>query len=265
MAHVELYHFWDSFCSFKTRICLEEKSIPWEGHYIDLMAFENLKPDYLAVNPKGLVPVLRIDGTLIPESSIINEFLDDLQPEPSLRPRDPLERARMRHWVKVEEDELFVAVRPASLNLMMKQVFARYSEADIDRFLATHPRPHQVPMLKKMFREPPDPKAVEQSRKALAATLGKMDKSLQARGPWLAGTTYSLADIAAAPVIDRIERLGMADLWDRLPAFKDWVAPPDRAACLQESGAARGVQAPARPDVRLSLLHSITTNQGARR
>ena len=224
MAHVELYHFWDSFCSFKTRICLEEKAISWEGHYIDLMAFENLRPEYLTVNPKGLVPVLRIDGTLIPESSIINEFLDDLQPEPSLRPRDPLERARMRHWVKVEEDELFVAVRPASLNLMMKQVFARYSEADIDRFLATHPRPHQIPMLKKMFLEPPDPKAVEQSRKALAATLGKMDKNLQERGPWLVGTTYSLADIAAAPAIDRIERLGMADLWDRLPAFRDWVA-----------------------------------------
>ena len=223
-AHVELYHFWDSFCSFKTRICLEEKSIPWVGHFIDLMAFENLKPDYLAVNPKGLVPVLRIDGALIPESSIINEFLDDLQPEPGLRPRDPLARARTRHWVKVEEDELFVAVRPASLNLMMKQVFARYSEADIDRFLASHPRPHQVPMLKKMFLDPPDPKAVDQSRKALAATLGRMDRSLQERGPWLAGATYSLADIAAAPAIDRIERLGMAALWDRLPAVTDWVA-----------------------------------------
>jgi glutathione S-transferase len=224
MAHVELYHFWDSFCSFKTRICLEEKSIPWVGHHIDLMAFENLKPDYLAVNPKGLVPVLRVDGVLIRDSSIINEFLDDARPEPSLRPFNPLERARMRHWVKMEEDELFVAVRPASLNLMMKQVFARYSEADIDRFLATHPRPHQVPLLKRMFSVPVDPRAVDESRKALAAVLDKMNTGLQERGPWLAGATYSLADIAAAPAIDRIERLGMADLWDRLPAVKDWIA-----------------------------------------
>jgi glutathione S-transferase len=224
MAHIELYHFWDSFCSFKTRICLEEKGIPWVGHHVDLMGFENLEPDYLAVNPRGLVPVLRIGGALIPESSIINEFLDDVQPEPSLRPTDPLERARMRHWVKVEEDELFVAVRPASLNLMMKQVFARYSETEIDRLLSTHPRPHQIPMLKKMFLDPPDPNAVDRSRKALALVLDKMDKSLHERGPWLAGATYSLADIAAAPAIDRIERLGMSDLWDRLPALRDWIA-----------------------------------------
>ena len=93
MARIELYHFWDSFCSFKARICLEEKSLAWTGHHIDLMAFENLQPDYLEVNKKGLVPTLRHDGAIIPESSIINEFLDDRYPEPSLRPADPLARA----------------------------------------------------------------------------------------------------------------------------------------------------------------------------
>jgi len=240
MAQIELYHFWDSFCSFKVRICLEEKGLPWTGHTIDLMAFENLKPDYLAVNKKAVVPTLRHDGTLIPESSIINEFLDERYPEPVLKPADPLARARMRNWVKVEEDELFTAIRPASLNLMMKQAFARYSEADLDQLLATHPRPHLIPTLKKMFREPPDPKAVEQSRRLLGATLAKMDKALTESGPWLAGERYSLADIAAAPAIDRIQRLNMANLWDNLPSVKSWVervtsrpaykkaAPPER-------------------------------------
>jgi len=219
---LELYHFWDSFCSYKVRICLEEKGLKWTGHHIDLMRFENLSEDYLAINRKGLVPVLSHDGTLIPESSIINEFLDERYPQPGLKPSDPLERARMRLWVQVEEEELFTAVRPASLNLMMKQVFARYTEAELDRILARHPRPHQVPTLKKMFLEPPDPKAVDQSRKLLRATLKKMDASLAADGPWLAGRTYSLADIAAAPAVDRIQRLGMAELWENLPAFKDW-------------------------------------------
>jgi glutathione S-transferase len=223
MARIELYHFWDSFCSFKVRICLEEKALPWTGHYIDLMAFENLQPSYLAVNRKAVVPTLVHDGSLIPESSIINEFLDDRYPEPALRPADPLARARMRHWVKVEEDELFTSVRPASLNLMMKQAFAKYSEEDLDRVLATHPRPHLIPRLKKMFLDPPDPKAVDQSRKSLRATLAKMENELTAAGPWLAGATYSLADIAAAPVIDRIQRLNMADLWDSLPAVRKWV------------------------------------------
>jgi glutathione S-transferase len=74
-----------------------------------------------------------------------------------------------------------------------------------------------------MFLDPPDLKAVEQSRALLAATLLKMDKELRESGPWLAGESYSLADIAAAPVIDRIQRLNMANLWEKLPAVKSWV------------------------------------------
>ena len=58
MAQIELYHFWDSFCSFKVRICLEEKALPWTGHFVDLMAFENLKPSYLVLNRKGVVPTV---------------------------------------------------------------------------------------------------------------------------------------------------------------------------------------------------------------
>ena len=224
MAKVELYHYWDSFCSYKVRICLEEKGVTWTSHYIDLMKFENLKPEYLAINPKGVVPTLKYEGNLIFELSIINEFLDDKYPEPSLRPADLLERARMRYWVKVEEDELFTAVRPASLNLMMKQIFSHYTADDLDRLLSTHPRPHQIPLLKKMFLDPPDPKAVEQSRKVLSSTLAKMDKALAKAGPWLVGKSYSLADIAAAPVIDRIQRLGMQSIWEKLPAVKDWIA-----------------------------------------
>jgi len=223
MANIELYHFWDSFCSFKVRICLEEKGLSWTGHYIDLMAFENLKPDYLSINKKAVVPTLRYDGQLIPESSIINEFLDDQFPDPPLKPVGALDRARMRYWVTVEEDELFTAIRPASLNLMMKKAFSRYSSADLDRLLSTHPRQHQVPLLKKMFTDPYDEKAVEQSRRALARTLGQIEKNLSNSGPWLAGSSYSLADIAAAPVVDRIERLGMSDLWTHLPAVQRWV------------------------------------------
>lgn len=220
---IELYHAWDSFCSFKVRLCLEEKGLAWTGRAIDLMKFENLRPEYLAVNPAGLVPALVDGGTVIVESTIINEYLDDAYPDIPLRPRDAKARARMRLWVKHEEDELFIAVRPASLNLMMKQVLGRYSETELDRLLRHHPRPDRVAFLKKTFREPFDPDAVAKSRRRLAAALQRMNATLS-EAPWLAGEDYSLADIAAAPVVDRIEHLGMADLWDELPGVKDWVA-----------------------------------------
>lgn len=219
---LQLYHFWDSFCSFKVRLCLEEKGLPWQGTYVDLMAFENVRPDYLRINPAGLVPVLIHDGETVTESSIINEYLDDRFPAIRLRPADALELARMRLWVRHEEDELFIAVRPASLNLMMKKVFARYSEQQLDELLAHHPRPDRVSQLKQMFHAPFDAKAVDSSRRMLSRAFARMNASLGKR-PWLAGDTYSLADIAAAPVVDRVERLGMAELWNDLPAFADWV------------------------------------------
>ncbi len=187
------------------------------------MKFENLRPDYLAINPKGVVPTLVHDVTIIPESSIINEYLDDAFPELALRPADARDRARMRLWVQHEEDELFIAVRPATLNLMMKQIIGRYSEEELDRLLANHPTPGKIGFLKKVFMAPFDEGAVEKSRHRLAAAFGRMDETLS-RTPWLAGETYSLADIAAAPVIDRVERLGMADLWDDLPGMSDWIA-----------------------------------------
>jgi glutathione S-transferase len=220
---IKLYHFWDSFCSFKVRLALAEKGLPWEGVHIDLMRFENLRPDYLAVNSAGLVPALIDDDETIFDSSIINEYLDDRYPERPLRPAAPVERARMRHWVRHEEDELFLAVRPASLNLMMKQVFAGYTDAELDGFLAHHPRPRLIPRLKDMFRAPVDPKAVAGSREKLREAFTKMDAALADR-PWLAGESYSLADIAAAPVVDRVTQLGFADLWEDLPGLSAWIS-----------------------------------------
>ena len=217
-----LYHFWDSFCSFKTRMALAEKKLDWDSRHIHLMQFENLKPSYLQVNPKGIVPTLIDGSSTIFESSIINEYLDDRYPDTPLRPDDPVERANMRYWVKHEEDELFTAVRPASLNLMMKQVFARYSDAELDRLLANHPRPYLVPRLKKMFRAPFDAEAVAGSRARLKTAFTKMDRRLS-QGPWLAGENYSLADIAAAPVIDRVVRLGFDGLWKELDNLRDWI------------------------------------------
>ena len=219
---IVLYHFWDSFCSFKTRMALAEKKLAWESKHIHLMQFENLKPSYLKINSKGIVPTLIDDSSTIYESGIINEYLDDRYPDTPLRPEDPVARANMRYWVKHEEDEIFTAVRPASLNLMMKQVFDKYSDDELDRFLANHPRPYLVPRLKKMFRAPFDSEAVKGSRMRLKSAFKKMDRRLS-QGPWLAGETYSLADIAAAPVIDRVVRLGFDDLWGELNNLRDWI------------------------------------------
>jgi glutathione S-transferase len=70
---VELYHFWSSVCSVRCRMALEEKGIPWTSRYIYLFKFDQMKPEYLENNHKGVVPTLVHDGTPVRESTVINE------------------------------------------------------------------------------------------------------------------------------------------------------------------------------------------------
>src|SRR6202051_2560527 len=73
---IELYHFWSSVCSVRCRMALEKKGVKWTSRYIDLFKFDQLKPDYLALNPDGMVPTLVHDGAPVRESTIINEYVD---------------------------------------------------------------------------------------------------------------------------------------------------------------------------------------------
>ena len=84
---VELYHFWSSVCSVRCRMALEEKGVKWTSRYIDLFKFDQLKPDYLAINPDGMVPTLVHDGAPVRESTIINEYIDAAFAGPLARSR----------------------------------------------------------------------------------------------------------------------------------------------------------------------------------
>ena len=75
---LELYHSGLTACSKKTRLCLREKGLDYVSHYIDLSRFEQHTPEYLALNPNGLVPTLVHDGAVIIESTVINEYLEDV-------------------------------------------------------------------------------------------------------------------------------------------------------------------------------------------
>jgi glutathione S-transferase len=80
----------------RAAIALAEKGVPHERVDIDLDA----KPDwFLALSPTGKVPLLRVGGEAVFESSVICEYLEETQPRP-LHPADPLERARHRAWME---------------------------------------------------------------------------------------------------------------------------------------------------------------------
>ena len=102
-----LYDFGNSVCCQKVRITLVEKGLTWEARRVDLFKTEQYDPDYLKLNPKGVVPTLVHDGMPVIESTLICEYIDETFPDPPLIPKDPAERARMRLWSKFVDEGLF--------------------------------------------------------------------------------------------------------------------------------------------------------------
>lgn len=96
MVRLKLYDFRTSPNCQRVKVVLEEKKLPYETIPIDLRKKEQKMPKFLELNPYGKVPVI-VDGeTVLYESCIINEYLEEKYPEPPLMPKDPAQRANIR-------------------------------------------------------------------------------------------------------------------------------------------------------------------------
>ena len=78
---LELFHHGSSVCAAKVRFALEEKQLPWQGHYLDILAGEQFTPEYLKINPRAMVPTLRHGGRIVIESTVICEYLEQVFPQ----------------------------------------------------------------------------------------------------------------------------------------------------------------------------------------
>lgn len=225
---LDLYHAWVSSASRRVRLALEEKGLPWRGVVVDLLAFEQHGADYLALNPNGVVPTLTHDGAPVIESTAICEYLDDVFPEAPLRPADPRARARMRVWSKWTDEVVIRAFQVANWNRMMGPTAQRWSDAEVEQRLKRVPNPDRREDWRRMAREPFGEREIGHAVDNIRRTLDRMEAAL-ADGPWLAGPTFSLADIHLSPYIVRIGehagrgiRLGdyprSAAWWDRMLA-----------------------------------------------
>lgn len=96
-----LHHYWRSSSSWRVRWALAHKGLPWESRAVNLLEGAQSEPSYVAnKSPMGFVPCLEVDGRPLTESVAILEWLDEVQPEPALYPRDPWARARVRQLVE---------------------------------------------------------------------------------------------------------------------------------------------------------------------
>jgi glutathione S-transferase len=217
---LELYHAEPGANSMKCLHCLKEKGVEFVSHYVDLLRFEQHSPEFVKLNPNGQVPVLVHNGAIITESTVINEYLEDVFPEVPLRPADPVERARMRIFSKFVDEYFCPALSMWGWHIMVRRVAQSIAKDEFEKILGRIPLKEQRDKWATVAGESFTPAQLEDSRRKIVVSIERMEKIL-ADSAWLAGRTYSLADINAYPMVSGVRRI-FPEILNATAAPKSW-------------------------------------------
>ena len=209
---LELYHFWSSVCSVRARMALEEKGVAWESRYIDLFNFDQMTPEYLAVNPDGVVPTLVHNGEAICESLVIIDYIDDAFDGPSLKPDDALATARMREFITLCENKFPAIVLPTYVKYILPKLLNRWGEDELRKQAERRPTEFMQKVHGDGVSGNISDADIEQCHVDIQVVLDRMEAMLT-NGPWLAGDRLTLAEIAVAPYMFRLLALGLDGFW----------------------------------------------------
>jgi glutathione S-transferase len=174
-----LHHGWRSSASRRVRLCLAEKGLAYEGHVVDMAAMEHHSPEYLRINPLGVIPTLIHDD------------------------RPLHERAEMRNWIR-HIDGLIGNLIIFNWRHHLAKTASQWSDQELAEKLKNIPSKERQEAWLRAARKPYTEEERDAARAKLVVLLDKMEQALKPSG-WLVGKAYSIADIAAAPFVKRID------------------------------------------------------------
>ncbi len=178
----------------RVRIFLVEKNLKVPTELLSIVAGEHKKPEFLAVNPLGQIPALKLDdGDVITESLSICRFFEALNPDPPMFGKGPKGVAEVDMWVRRVELRLMVPVGMV--------------------WMHTHPFTARVVV-------PQYTEFGASNRPRVIAAMRYFDESLAGRN-WLAGKDYTIADITLLTTIDFAIFIGIA-IPDDMPNLTAW-------------------------------------------
>jgi len=203
----------------RVRICLLEKKLPFTVKWLNLGLMDQKRPDYLALNPTGLVPTLVHDGKAIYESNVINEYVDAIHPNPPLVPKDAYGQARMRMWFAFEND-FAKPFRDCAYETLGKE---RLQSSGIspdklrEEISKRTKNEAYIRFATKVLTTPRDDALLAERHLVLLEKMDMMERQLADGRPWLCGDQFTLADIALGPRVDMFPIIGIPDIDQRFP------------------------------------------------
>jgi glutathione S-transferase len=216
----KLYNAPQSTCSQRVRFVLNAKQLPFDEIKLNLLAGDQLKPDYLKLNPNGVVPTLDHDGQIVIDSTVIIEYLDEVEPAQSFTPERPVTRAHMRALMHFIDEMPAAAVRVPTFNLAFLPSFKKMSREDFVAMAESKPlrREFMLNMGQTGFPRSEMDAALARLRRSYERMDAEIGKS---GGPWLLGKAITLADVAVMPALVRMQDLGLPN-WQDLPRVVTW-------------------------------------------
>lgn len=201
-----LYHFGPIANSLTPLLCMIEKQLAFEDRFLSSRRWEHHAPSFLALNPEGKVPVLVHDQHVVTESTVINEYLEDVFPDNPMRPADAWARSQIRVWTKFVDEYLCPA-----LTVIGAQNAAPFASAiDKEEMRTILERMPDAEIRKKWAIVSSGGFTAEQledARTRLGRAVAQMEDQLARNGNWFVGDSYSLADIkifSMAPGVARV-------------------------------------------------------------
>jgi glutathione S-transferase len=192
---LELYHAEPAANSLKTLIAIKEKGVDFKSRLMNLHAFEQHEPWFVKINPNGQVPVLVHDGKVINESTVINEYLDEVFDGPPLRPADPYWRARMRIWTKFVDEYFCPALSFIAWHYMIRNIIDKLSPEEFEARLARIPLKEQQDKWRTSAKQGYTKEQLDNWRRQVRTSIARMESQLN-ETKWLAGEAFSLADVS---------------------------------------------------------------------
>lgn len=219
---LDLYHNDMSVCAQKVRLVLAEKSLAAKLHHLNLRRGDQLAPEYLKLNPNGVVPTLVHDGRVVIESTLIAEYLDEAFAAPPLRPADLVERAAMRIFASIPDQGLHAACGIVSTVVAFRHQYLALAPEELRRHIEDTPDPARRERKRLGIEKGMDAPFVPEALRTYDGVLGRMEARLQHGKPWLMGEQYTLADVAMTPYVTRLAHLHFEGMWANRPNVAGW-------------------------------------------